>query len=155
MKKIPSIKVPIIEKNIIEVKNLFTYLENKKVVIFGVPGAFTPTCSDQHLPGFLELSSDIKNKSVDEIFCLSVNDKFVMQSWLNGYQDSNKIKAIADGNGDITKALNLVNDRSDNHMGLRCLRFAMIVNNNYIQELLIDRSGEFELSSAKNILTIL
>ena len=155
MKKIPAIKVPIIDNETIEVKNLFKLIENKNVIIFGVPGAFTPTCSEKHLPGFLNLSEEIKNKNIDEIFCLSVNDKFVMDSWLKSYQDGYKIKAIADGNAEITKNLNLVNDRSMNYMGLRCIRFAMLVNDNYINELFIEKSGEFGVSSAENILSIL
>ena len=155
MKKIPSIEVPIIENGKANVKNLFQFIENKKVVIFGVPGAFTPTCSEKHLPGFLNLSNQIINKGVDDIFCLSVNDKFVMQSWLLSYPEGNKIKAIADGNADITKALNLVNDMSINYMGLRCSRFAMLVNDNSIKELFIDKPGEFKMSSAEKILSII
>ena len=125
--KIPSIVVPIIDNDNTANKNLFDYLKKKKIIIFGVPGAFTPTCSQQHLPGFLKLSDKIKGKGIDEIFCLSVNDKFVMKSWLLNYSDGNKIKAIADGNAEITKFFNLLSDKSANFMGMRCSRFAMIV----------------------------
>ena len=80
MKVIPSITVPIIDNNDVYKNNLFELLKNKKVIIFGVPGAFTPTCSEKHLPGFLKLSDKIKGKGIDDIYCISVNDQFVMQS---------------------------------------------------------------------------
>ena len=152
MKKIPSINVPIIDNGNHYVKNIFELLENKKVIIFGVPGAFTPTCSEQHLPGFLKLSDKIKNKGVNDIFCLSVNDKFVMQSWLLSYSDGNKIKGIADGNAEISKVLQMTSDKSTNFMGLRCTRFAMIIENNNIIKTFIEESGKFEKTSAENIL---
>lgn len=153
MKKIPSIVVPIIDNGNTTTKNLFELLENKKIIIFGVPGAFTPTCSEKHLPGFLKLSDQIKKKGIDDIFCLSVNDKFVMQSWLLSYSDGNKIKGIADGNAEITKFLNLLIDKSSNFMGMRCKRFAMIIKNNVIDQIFIEESGKLDLSSAENILS--
>ena len=116
MSAIPSIIVPIIEKGKSINKNLFDCLKNKKVVIFGVPGAFTPTCSEKHLPGFLKLSEAIKAKGVDEIYCLSVNDAFVMSSWLLSYTDGDKINGIADGNGEISTLLNVSSDKSANFM---------------------------------------
>jgi len=155
MKKIPSIIVPIIDNGNMVIKNLFEILANKKIIIFGVPGAFTPTCSEQHLPSFLKLSEQIKNKGVDEIFCLSINDQFVLNSWLLTYSVGNKIKGIADGNGEITKALNMISDKSASFMGLRSARFAMIVENNNIKETFIDLSGAFKKTSAVNILKYL
>jgi len=153
MSIIPSIIVPIIEKGKSINKNLFDCLKNKKVVIFGVPGAFTPTCSEKHLPGFLKLSEAIKAKGVDEIYCLSVNDAFVMSSWLLSYTDGDKINGIADGNGELSKLLNVISDKSDNFMGLRSQRFAMIVHNNNIINMFIEQPGKFEASSAENILS--
>ena len=152
MKQIPSIVVPIIDNGKATTKNLFEFLENKKIIIFGVPGAFTPTCSEQHLPGFLKLSDQIKNKGIDDIFCLSVNDKFVMQSWLLSYSDGNKIKGIADGNAEISQSLEVINDQSANFMGLRCIRFAMIVDNNIIIDTFLEEPGKLEVSSAESIL---
>ena len=152
MKKIPSLLVPIIDNNQILTKNLFELLKNKKVVIFGVPGAFTPTCSDYHLPGFIELSDEIKNKGIDDIFCLSVNDQFVMQYWLSNYSNANKIKAIADGNADVCKILELTSDKTKNFMGLRSQRFAMLVKDNFIKEIYIDEPGNFKKTSARFIL---
>jgi len=153
MKSIPSIIVPIVREGESLNCNLFDILKNKKVIIFGVPGAFTPTCSEKHLPGFIKLSRAIKKKGVDDILCLSVNDPFVMKSWLLSYTDYHEIIGIADGNGEITKLLDLISDKSSNFMGLRCIRFAMIVENNLISELLIEEPGKFDVSSAENILS--
>ena len=153
MLQIPSITVPIISNGMSTIENLFNFLKHKKNIIFGVPGAFTPTCSEKHLPGFINLSNQIIDKGVDNIFCLSVNDKFVMQSWLSSFENGNKIKGIADGNAEITKYLNLLSDKSSNFMGMRCSRFAMIVQNNTIKELFVDESSKLDLSSAENILS--
>ena len=152
MSIIPSIIVPVIEKGKSINKNLFDCLKNKKVVIFGVPGAFTPTCSEKHLPGFLKLSEAIKAKGVDEIYCLSVNDAFVMSSWLLSYTDGDKINGIADGNGEVSTLLNVSSDKSANFMGIRCTRFAMIIDDNCINNIFIEESGKLEVSSAENIL---
>ena len=108
MKKIPSIIVPIIENDKISTQNLFEILKNKKIIIFGVPGAFTPTCSEKHLPGFINISDKLKKKGIDDIFCLSVNDHYVMQSWLLSYDNGEKIKGIADGNAEVTKYLGII-----------------------------------------------
>ena len=153
MNQIPKIIVPIISNGETYNKNLFELLLNKKVIIFGVPGAFTPTCSEKHLPGFLRLSEQIKSKGINDIYCLSVNDKFVMQSWLISYSDGKKIKGIADGNAEVTLSLDLLSDKSSNFMGMRCLRFAMIVENNNIEKLFIEEPGNLDLSSAENILS--
>jgi len=153
MKSIPSIIVPIIREGESLNCNLFDLLKNKKVVIFGVPGAFTPTCSEKHLPGFIKLSYAIKTKGIDDLFCLSVNDPFVMKSWLLSYTDNHNIAGIADGNGEVTKLLDLVSDKSSNFMGLRCTRFAMIVDNNLVSELFIEEPGKLDVSSAEYILS--
>jgi peroxiredoxin len=153
MKKIPSIDIPIIHKGKSSILNLYKILENKSVIIFGVPGAFTPTCSEQHLPGFIKLSVQIKKKGIDEIFCLSVNDPFVLNSWLLSYSSGYKIKGIADGNAEIAKFFNLLVDKSKNFMGLRCKRFAMIVRNNSVDKLFVEQPGKFNLSTAENILS--
>ena len=153
MKKIPSVQVPIIDNGNSTIKNLFDILINKKVIIFGVPGAFTPTCSEQHLPGFLKLNDKFKDQGIDEIYCLSVNDQFVMQSWLLSYSEGSKIKGIADGNADITRYLNLLTNKSKNFMGMRCERFAMIINDNIINNTFIEESGKLDLTSAQSILS--
>ena len=106
-KFIPSIEVPVIQKGITSKVNLSTELNNKRVIIFGVPGAFTPTCSEKHMPSYIKLHQQFINKGIDDIYCLSVNDSFVMNAWLLSYTDGDKIIGIADGNGDISHNLNL------------------------------------------------
>tara|TARA_B100001173_G_C15872795_1_gene498032 strand:- start:5 stop:475 length:471 start_codon:yes stop_codon:yes gene_type:complete len=153
-KFIPLIEVPIIQKGIISKINLSDELKNKKVIIFGVPGAFTPTCSEKHMPSYIKLHQQFINKGFDDVYCLSVNDSFVMNAWLLSYTDGDKIIGIADGNGDICNILNLIVDKSKNFMGKRAARFAMIVNNNIIQNIFIEEPGEYKVSSAEHLLTL-
>ena len=152
-KIIPSIKVPIIQKNILSKVILSDELTNKKIIIFGVPGAFTPTCSEKHMPSYIKLHNEFVAKGVDDIYCLSVNDEYVMQAWLLSYTEGDKIIGIADGNGEVSKNLNLLVDKSANFMGMRCTRFAMIVQDNNIEELLTETPGEYKETSAENLLT--
>ena len=152
-KIIPSIKVPIIQKNILSKVILSDELTNKKIIIFGVPGAFTPTCSEKHMPSYIKLHNEFVVKGVDDIYCLSVNDEYVMQAWLLSYTEGDKIIGIADGNGEVSKNLNLLVDKSANFMGMRCTRFAMIVQDNNIEELLTETPGEYKETSAENLLT--
>jgi len=152
-KIIPSIKVPIIQKNIVSKVILSDELKNKKIIIFGVPGAFTPTCSEKHMPSYIKLHNEFVAKGVDDIYCLSVNDEYVMQAWLLSYTEGDKIIGIADGNGEVSKNLNLLVDKSANFMGMRCTRFAMIVQDNNIEEFLTETPGEYKETSAENLLT--
>ena len=152
-KIIPSIKVPIIQKGIVSKVTLSDELKNKKIIMFGVPGAFTPTCSEKHMPSYIKLHNEFVAKGVDDIYCLSVNDEYVMQAWLLSYTEGDKILGIADGNGEVSKNLNLLVDKSLNFMGMRCSRFAMIVQDNNIEELLIETPGEYKETSAENLLT--
>jgi peroxiredoxin len=152
-KIIPSIKVPIIQKGIVSKVTLSDELKNKKIIMFGVPGAFTPTCSEKHMPSYIKLHNEFVAKGVDNIYCLSVNDEYVMQAWLLSYTEGDKILGIADGNGEVSKNLNLLVDKSANFMGMRCSRFAMIVQDNNIEELLIETPGEYKETSAENLLT--
>ena len=152
---IPHIKVPIIEKSITSEVILSEELKDKNVIIFGVPGAFTPTCSEKHMPSFIKLHQELISKGIDDIYCLSVNDKFVMNAWLLSYSFGDKIIGIADGNGEICQNLNLIVDKSKNFMGMRSKRFAMIVNNNIIKNIFIEEPGEYKISSAEHLLTVL
>jgi peroxiredoxin len=132
------------------------FCEYAKVVIFAVPGAFTPTCSSKHLPEFISNAQLIFQKDVDVIYCLSVNDKFVMKAWAEstpGFLLS-KIKMIADGNGDVVKALQLNVDRTDKRMGLRSARFAAIIEFGNITTLQVDDSG-LDKTSAEHVLRLL
>ena len=152
-KTIPSIKVPIIQKGIVSKVILSDELKDKKIIMFGVPGAFTPTCSEKHMPSFIKLHNEFVSKGIDDIYCLSVNDEYVMQAWLLSYTEGEKILGIADGNGDISNNLGLLVDKTANYMGARSTRFAMIIRDNNIDELLIEEPGEYKRTSAENLLT--
>ena len=152
-KIIPSIKVPIIQKGIVSKAILSDELKDKKIIMFGVPGAFTATCSEKHMPSFIKLHNEFVSKGIDDIYCLSVNDEYVMQAWLLSYTEGDKIIGIADGNGDVSKNLHLLVDKTANYMGLRSTRFAMIIKDNNIDELLIEEPGEYKRTSAENLLT--
>ncbi len=123
----------------------------KKVVLFAVPGAFTPTCSLQHLPGFISNANEIKAKGVDEIICTAVNDAFVMDAW-GASQSADAISMVADGNGDLAEALGLVMDGSGFGMGTRSQRYAMVIDNGVVTKLAVEAPGKFEVSSAEAIL---
>ena len=152
-KLIPSIKIPIIEKGVVSKVILSNELKGKKIIMFGVPGAFTPTCSEKHMPSYIKLHKEFIQKGIDDIYCLSVNDDHVMKAWLLSYTDGDKIIGIADGNGDVSKNLDLLVDKTANYMGMRSSRFAMIIKNSNIQELLIEEPGEYKETSAENLLT--
>ena len=152
-KIIPSIKVPIIQKGIVSKAILSDELKDKKIIMFGVPGAFTPTCSEKHMPSYIKLHKEFAAKGIDDIYCLSVNDDHVMKAWLLSYTEGDKIIGIADGNGDVSKNLNLLVDKTANYMGMRSSRFAMIIKDNHIAELIIEKTGEYKETSAENLLT--
>lgn len=126
----------------------------KKVVIFAVPGAFTPTCSEQHLPGFVRHAEAIKAKGVDEIICVAVNDVFVMDAWGRD-QDADDIVMVSDGNGKFTQAIGLVLDGSSFGLGDRSERYAMIVEDGTVTKLAVEGPGKFEVSNAESILDAL
>ena len=127
----------------------------KKVVVFAVPGAFTPTCSVKHLPGFVQQADAIKAKGVDDVACLSVNDAFVMGAWGKDQQAGGKVLMLADGNADFAEALGLAFDGSGFGMGKRAQRFAMIVDDGTVAHLAVEEPGAFEVSSAEAILRAL
>ena len=124
----------------------------KKGVVFALPGAFTPTCSAKHLPGFVQHADDFKKKGVDAIACISVNDAFVMGAWGENQSVGDKVLMLADGNGDFTRALGLEFDGSKFGMGKRSQRFAMIVDNGVVTHLDVEEPGAFSVSSAEHVL---
>jgi len=128
------------------------YFKGKKVVLFSVPGAFTPTCDAKHLPGFVEKAGDLRAKGVDTIACMSVNDAFVMKAWGKSQNTDGKVDMIADGNGDYTKALGLDFDASGFGMGLRGQRFSLLVDDGVVKQLNLEAKGEFKVSSAEYVL---
>ena len=125
---------------------------SKTVVLFSVPGAFTPTCDAKHLPGFVEHVGDIKNKGVDTVACMAVNDVFVMNAWGKASGVGDKILMLADGNGEYAKALGLELDASGYGMGLRGQRFALVVKDGVATQVNVEGPGEFKVSSAEYIL---
>jgi peroxiredoxin len=125
--------------------------KGKKVVLFAVPGAFTPTCSAKHLPGYVEKLADFKAKDVD-VVCMAVNDAFVMQAWSKSLKAPNDILMLADGNGAFTKALGLELDATGFGMGLRSQRFALYAEDGVVKKLHIEAPGEFKVSSAESML---
>lgn len=124
----------------------------KRVALFAVPGAFTPTCSAKHLPGFIEKAAELKAKGVDRIACTSVNDVFVMGAWGADQGASDEVLMLADGNGDFAEAIGLVLDGSGFGMGKRSQRYAMVVNDKVVEHVFVDEAGGFEVSSAEHVL---
>jgi len=126
--------------------------KGKKVVLFSVPGAFTPTCDAKHLPGFVQLAADIKAKGIDTIACMAVNDVFVMNAWGKHSNVGDKILMLADGNGDYAKALGLELDGRGFGLGTRGQRFSILVDNGVAKSVNIEAPGQFKVSSAEHIL---
>jgi glutaredoxin/glutathione-dependent peroxiredoxin len=126
--------------------------KGKKIVLFAVPGAFTPTCSMKHLPGFVEKAGDLRAKGVQEVACVSVNDAFVMGAWGKEQGAAGKVRMLADGNGELARALGLELDASGFGMGKRSKRYALIVNDGKVEQVLVDESGLKE-SSAESVLS--
>lgn len=124
----------------------------KKIVVFALPGAFTPTCSAKHVPGFVQHADEFKAKGIDAIACVSVNDAFVMGAWGENQKAGDKVMMLADGNGDFTRAMGLEMDGSRFGMGKRSQRYAMVVDNGVIKELNVEEPGAFSVSSAEHVL---
>ena len=123
-----------------------------KVAAFGLPGAFTPTCSAKHLPGYIQHSDALKGKGVEKIVCLSVNDAFVMDAWGKQSGTGEKVMMIADGSGDLTRALGLELDLTANGMGKRLKRFSMVVEDGVVKAINVEKPGAFEVSNAETML---
>ncbi len=131
------------------------FFGGKKVVLVSVPGAFTPTCSMNHLPGFVEHADEILAKGVDTIACMAVNDVFVMDAWGKDRNVGDKVSMLADGNGEYAKALGLEMDGTAFGMGMRGQRFAIIVDDGVASHVAVEEAGKFEVSSAEAVLAIL
>jgi peroxiredoxin len=126
--------------------------KGKTVVLFALPGAFTPTCSAKHLPGFIQHAGEFKAKGVDKIACLSVNDAFVMDAWGKDQKVGDKVMMLADGNAEFTKAVGLTMDATGYGMGTRSQRYAMVVKDGVVKKLNVEAPGAFEVSSAEAVL---
>ena len=124
----------------------------KKVVLFGLPGAFTPTCSAKHVPSYLANYDKLKAQGIDEIICMSVNDPFVMGAWAKDQKTQGKIRMMADGSGTYTKTLGLEFDLTNRGLGLRCQRFSALIDDGVVKSLNIEAPGKYEVSDAETVL---
>jgi len=127
-------------------------VKGRRVVIFGLPGAFTPTCSAKHLPGYVSLADRLKAKNIDEIVCLSVNDAFVMGAWGKEQGVEGKVRMLADGSAAFSRAMGLELDLTERGMGIRCQRFSMLVDDGVVKSLNLEAPGKFEVSDAETML---
>ena len=150
--KMPSGTLTLVTKDGPQKVSADEYFSGKKVVLFSVPGAFTPTCDAKHLPGFVEQAAQLKGKGVDTIACLAVNDAFVMKAWGKAQNTDGKVDMLADGNAEYTKALGLELDATGFGMGTRGQRFALVVDNGVVKNVNVEGKGEFKVSSAEYVL---
>jgi peroxiredoxin len=146
--KMPSGTLTVVTKEGPQKVSADEFFKGKKVVLFSVPGAFTPTCDAKHLPGFVERAADLRAKGIDTIACLAVNDPFVMKAWGKAQGVEGKVEMLADGNAEYTKALGLDFDASGFGMGTRGQRFALIVDDGTVKQVNVEAKGEFKISSA-------
>jgi peroxiredoxin len=131
-----------------------SYFKGRRIAVFAVPGAYTPTCSAKHLPGFVANAAALKAKGIDEIACTAVNDPFVLEAWAKA-NDAQGVTMLADGNGDFATAIGLDMDGSKFGMGRRSQRYAMVVNDGTVESLFVEEPGEFRVSSADHLLDTL
>jgi peroxiredoxin len=150
--QIPNVTLQYLADDHLDSIETGAYFSDKMAVLFAVPGAFTPTCSAKHLPGFVASVDTFKAKGVDEVICTSVNDPFVMKAWSKQNGADGKVTMLPDGNGLLTAALGLEMDGSHAGLGTRSQRFAMVINNGEVKELLVEEPGQFEVSSAEYVL---
>jgi peroxiredoxin len=136
--------------NTFNVKDL---TQGKKIAIFGLPGAFTPTCSAKHVPGYIENAAKLKAKGVDEIWCISVNDPFVMGAWGRDQKATGIVRMMADGSAAFTKALGLEFDLTAKGMGIRSQRYSMLVEDGVVKQLNLEQPGKFEVSNAETLVS--
>ena len=127
----------------------------KTIALFALPGAFTPTCSAKHVPGYVQKFDELKKAGVDEIWCVSVNDAFVMGAWARDQKTNGKVRMLGDGSADFAKAIDLATDLSANGMGTRSRRYAMLVDDGVVKKLQVDEPGKFEVSGGDNLLAAL
>jgi peroxiredoxin len=126
--------------------------KGKRIVLFGLPGAYTPTCSAQHVPGYVEALPALKAKKIDEVWCVSVNDGFVMAAWGRDLKAIGKVRMLGDGSAELTKKLGLELDLTKGGMGLRSQRFSMLIDDGIVKQLNVEAAGKFEVSDAGTML---
>lgn len=148
--RIPEVTLKRIREGM-ETLDTHALFDGRKVVLFAVPGAFTPTCSARHLPGYVEHFEQFRSRGID-VFCMAVNDPFVMQAWARAQSVPDGLLMLSDGNGDFTRALGLEMDASGSGMGMRSRRFALYVDNGTVRDVHVEEPGKFEVSSAEYML---
>jgi peroxiredoxin len=153
--KLPSVSLKYMNKDGMQTATTEDLFKGKKAVLFGLPGAFTPTCSAKHLPGFVTNADELRKKGVEVIACLSVNDAFVMDAWGKSQNAGEKVLMLADGNGDFAKATGLTMDGTGYGMGLRTSRWAMVLEDGKVKTLNVEAPGAFEVSSAEAVMKVL
>jgi peroxiredoxin len=153
--KIPSVTVQEMQEEGVTDISTDELFAGKKVVVFALPGAYTPTCSQSHLPGYVVKADDLFAKGVDSIVCMSVNDAFVMGAWGDQNNTEDRVRMIADGSAKLTRALGLVLDLTAKGMGVRSQRYAMVVKDGVVETLNVEEGSEFQVSDAETILNSL
>ncbi len=150
--RVPDVTLCTVVDDTLREISIAAYCRNRVVVVFAVPGAFTPACSARHLPGFLERRADFTTRGVEAIACLAVNDAFVMSAWAPRERLKGRIDLLADGNADFSRAVGLTQDLSVLGLGIRSQRYAMVLNSGVVQKQFIDPPGAFEVSAAEHVL---
>jgi len=153
--KLPSVTLRYLTSEGPKAVSTDEFFAGKKVALFAVPGAFTRTCSQRHLPGYVTHAAEIKAKGVDTIACIAVNDPFVMGAWGKEHQADDKIVMLGDGSGDFARAVGLELDRMKEGMGIRSQRYSMLVDNGVVEALHVEQPGQFDVSSAEVMLKAL
>ncbi|MBL8631251.1 MAG: peroxiredoxin [Rhodospirillaceae bacterium] len=152
---IPNVPVKVFDGTSLQDISMGDFCATGTIVLFAVPGAFTPACSARHLPGFLEHADALKAKGVDRIACIAVNDAFVMSAWCRVNQACGKVLMLADGNAEFAQAAGLSSDASAWGMGIRSQRYAMVIKDGSVQHIFVDPPGAFEVSAAQHVLKYL
>lgn len=150
--RIPPANLKIIDEQGFRDVSTDDLFKGKTVAMFGIPGAFTPTCSAKHLPSFVNNADALAAKGVESIVCMAVNDAFVMDAWGKSQNVGGKVLMVGDGNGDLTRAMGLVMDAGGYGMGERCQRFSMVVDDGVVKSLNVEAPGEYSISSAESML---
>ncbi len=150
--KLPTVNLKHMDKDGMQTVSTDDLFKGKKVVLFALPGAFTPTCSAKHLPGYIEKAAELKAKGIDVIACTAVNDPFVMGAWSKAGGADGTVSMLADGNGTFANAIGLTMDGSKFGLGTRGQRFSMVVNDGVVEQLNVEAPGEFRVSSADYML---
>jgi glutaredoxin/glutathione-dependent peroxiredoxin len=153
--KVPSVTLRYLTSEGPKAVSSDEFFAGKKVALFAVPGAYTRTCSQRHLPSYVTHAAEIKAKGVDTIACIAVNDPFVMGAWGKEHQADDKIVMLGDGSGDFTRAIGLELDRIKEGMGIRSQRYSMLVDNGVVKALHVEQPGQYEVSSAEAMLKAL